>query len=686
MRTRTANGDADAFNRGRLAASLAVGMILMLGALAQTARAEVKVPALIGDNMVLQQGRQARVWGWADPGEHVTVRLAGHNVYSAADAQGKWQVMVGPLKAGGPFELTITGTNTLVFKNILVGEVWVCSGQSNMEFALTNSTGSPAAIAEANYPQIRLFTVKRNTSATPLDNVTGQWMVASPQTAGQFSAVGFYFGRELYRRLKVPIGLIHTSWGGTPAEAWTSHEALASDPSLEPILDRYAEELKTLPQRQAEHMKALADWEHKYAVIDPGNKGEAMGYADPALKLEDWKPMDLPRYWESVGMNVDGSIWFRKEVEIPSGWSGQDLTLNLGPIDDYDTTYFNGERVGGIGNEDPEAYSVPRAYKIPGRLVRGGKAVIAVRVFDRMGNGGFGGGADQMFLTLARGATKERLAIAGNWDFKPEMIVEGKTPDYSKYPGPLPGPTNPNSPSVLYNAMLAPLLPYAIRGAIWYQGESNAGRAYQYRTLFPLMIHNWRDGWGEGDIPFYFVQLANFNARQPQPGESDWAELREAQTMTLSRPNTGMAVIIDIGEANDIHPKNKLEVGLRLSRWALAGPYSQKLEPSGPLYESFSIEGDKVRIKFKHVGSGLKTRDGGDVKGFAIAGADHKFVWADALIDGNSVVVWSKEVRQPIAVRYAWADNPECNLYNKEELPASAFRTDTWPGVTTLNK
>jgi sialate O-acetylesterase len=662
---------------------VAFSLAVILAGLWQTAHAEVKVPLLIGDNMVLQQGRPARIWGTADPGEHVTVRLAGFVVHATAGERGKWEALVGPLKAGGPFELTITGKNTLVFKNVLVGEVWVCSGQSNMEFTLVNSKDGATAVAgAADYPEVRLFTVPHHTSATPVEDVQGGWVASSPTTAGPFSAVAYYFGRELYRRLKVPIGLIHSSWGGTPAEAWTSHEALTSVASLKPILDRHDAGLQELPERLREHEQALAEWEQKYTVLDPGNKGEGMGYADASLVLDGWKPMDLPRYWESTGLNVDGSIWFRKEVEIPDAWEGRDLTLSLGAVDDYDTTYFNGQRVGGIGHEIPEAYAVPRVYKIPGRLVHRGKALIAVRVFDRGGNGGFAGTPAQMFLAPEGGAKKDGLALDGQWLYKAEWVVDQKTMDYSKYPGPPPGADNQNSPSVLYNGMLAPLLPYTIRGAIWYQGESNAGLAYQYRTLFPLMINDWRKAWGQGDFPFYFVQLANFMAAKPQPGESEWAELREAQTMSLRNAHTGMAVIIDIGDALDIHPHNKLDVGLRLSRWALADTYGQKIEPSGPLYDSFTVEGEKVRLRFKHIGGGLKTSDGAAPKGFAIAGADHKFVWADASIEGDSVVVWSKDVPHPVAVRYAWADNPACNLYNKEDLPASPFRTDTWPGVT----
>jgi sialate O-acetylesterase len=339
--------------------------------------------------------------------------------------------------------------------------------------------------------------------------------------------------------------------------------------------------------------------------------------------------------------------------------------------------------VGATGNETPDSYLVPRRYNVPGPLVHAGRNVIAVRVFDRAGEGGFGR-ADLMSLAPAGMKETEALALAGPWNYKVELALEPKMPDYGSRPE-LPGPTNQNSPSVLYNAMIAPLKPYAIRGAIWYQGESNANRAYQYRTLFPTMIRDWRVAWAEGDFPFYFVQLANWHAAAGEPGDSDWAELREAQAMTLREPHTGMAVIIDIGDANDIHPRNKLDVGKRLAAWALAETYHQKVEPSGPLYDSFSVKDDKVRVKFKHLGGGLKTSDGAAPKGFEIAGEDHKFVWADARINGDNVVVWNKAVPRPVAVRYAWADNPVCNLYNQAGLPTSPFRTDDWPGVT-INK
>jgi sialate O-acetylesterase len=646
------------------------------------ARADVRLPALIGDNMVLQQGRKARVWGKAAPGEQVTVAIAGHTERAVADAAGRWETFVGPLKAGGPFTLTIAGRNTLTINNVLVGEVWVCSGQSNMEFHLSQANGGMQAAAEANYPEMRLFTVRRATSAAPLDDVDGRWVVASPQTAPSFSAVGFFFGRELYQKLKVPVGLIHSSWGGTPAEAWTSQQTLASLPDLKPILERYDRE-RNDPNIGRDYAQKLALWQRTYTQQDPGNAGEAMGYASPTLDASGWQRMTLPQYWESAGLNIDGAVWFRREVDVPADWAGRDLVLSLGPVDDFDTTYFNGTRVGATGPETPDSFSTPRVYKVPGSLVRAGRNLIALRVFDSSGNGGFAAVPGQMSLSTENAQPQHVVSLDGPWSYKVEAEFKPVQPDYSKMPAQPPGPKNPNSPSVLYNAMLAPLTPYAIRGAIWYQGESNAGRAYQYHALFPAMIRDWRAAWGEGDFPFYFVQLANWKARPQDSIDSEWAELREAQAMTARTvPHTGMAVTIDIGNPDDLHPRDKLDVGTRLARWALAETYGRKAETSGPLYRDFRIEGDKVRLRFTHA-AGLRAQPAGAaLRGFFVAGADHKFYPAEARVEGDSVVVSSKSVAQPLAVRYDWADSPDGNLYNSDGLPASPFRTDDWPGLT----
>jgi sialate O-acetylesterase len=645
--------------------------------LAGVVRAEVRVPSIISDNMVLQRGMKVRIWGTGNAGEHVTVTFDKKSVNTVANAQGRWVVWLGPLKPGGPSELIVKGDNVLTIKNVLVGEVWICSGQSNMEWPLSNTDNAAETVAQANYPEMRLFTVEKKTSTSPLSDLQGRWVVTTPEEAAHFSAVGYFFGRELYQHLKAPVGLINTSWGGTPAEAWTSHEGLLSSPELKPILDKYESSLNALPKTKEAYARALAKWEEENLYIDGENKGEALGYADPKASTAEWARMDLPKQFEAAGLMIDGAVWFRKVVEVPDTWAGKGLVLNLTAIDDFDVTYFNGTKIGSTGRETPDSYQIPRKYVVPGSLVRSGSNLIAVRVFDRAGEGGFGRGGE-MSLRLAGAGVSQAISLRGLWDYKVELALEPKRPDWGTRPEPV-GSGNQNSPSVLYNAMIAPLVPFAIRGAIWYQGESNAGRAYQYRTLFPIMIRDWRRAWGQV-FPFYFVQLANWRPRKEQPDESDWAELREAQAMTLREPQTGMAVAIDIG-GEDLHPRNKLDVGRRLAAWALADVYGGKNVPSGPLFDRFSIEGDKVRIRFKH-GLGLKTNDGGPVKGFAIAGADRKFVWAEARIEGQTVVVWSPSISKPVAVRYGWADNPAVNLYNKAGLPASPFRTDDWPGVT----
>ncbi len=496
--------------------------------LATSAFADVRLARIFSDHAVLQRGKPVPVWGTAQPGEKVTVEFRGQKVTTAADDDGDWRVILKPMPAGGPFQMTVRGNNTIVLNDILVGEVWVCSGQSNMEWPVALSNNAEQEIAQANNPEIRLFVVPKAVSDRPLKDLNGgAWQPCTPETVRNFSAVGYFFARELQRALKVPIGMIETAWGGTPAESWTSRPTLLAHRSLRYLVENWRRAEASYPQALENYQKQLADWE---------------------------------------------------------------------------------------------------------------KAVAQARA-----------------------------------EGKPEP----KKPDPPQDPR-----TNPWKPSGLFNAMIAPIVPYAIQGAIWYQGESNAGRAFEYRILFPAMIQDWREAWAQGDFPFLFVQLANFMAVKPEPGESAWAELREAQTMTLSLPKTGMAVAIDIGDANDIHPRNKQDVGKRLALNALAIAYGKKVVYSGPIYERMKREGNAIRLYFKHVDGGLTTPNGEPLKGFAIAGADRKFVWAEARIEGNTVVVSSPQVPEPVAVRYAWADNPVCNLYNRAGLPASPFRTDDWPGVT----
>ena len=661
-------------------------LVAFLCSIAVPVWADVELADVYGDYVVLQRGMVVPVWGQAVPGEEVTVEFAGQKKTTTANDAGDWMIELDALAVGGPHKMTIKGDSTFVLENILVGEVWICSGQSNMQWPVRAAMNASEEIEAAQYPEIRFFTVTRKVSDELEENLEGEWQVCGPQSVGEFSAVGYFFGRTLHRDLGVPIGLIHSSWGGTPAEAWTPRPVLEAHADFHPILERYKEAFAKYPEASKDYEDRLAQWEAQREEgtlqdrhVDPGNVGFAKGWAELDHDVSEWKEMELPQLWEKT-MDIDGAVWFRREVSIPEAWSGKDLDLSLGAIDDFDVTYFNGIKVGEMDEKTAGWWTHPRHYTVPGELVKAGRAVIAVRIFDHFAGGGFRGVSTDMKL-MPQGE-EESISLAGSWNYQVEVALDpGKLAPNRRPTAPF-GPGHPHSPSGLYNAMIHPLIPYAIRGAIWYQGESNAGRAYQYRTLFPAMIRAWRDRWNQGNFPFLFVQLANFMPIQPDPAESAWAELREAQLMALSLPNTGMATIIDIGEARDIHPKNKQDVGKRLAWWALVKSYGKDLVYSGPLYESMQIEENRVRLTFQHVGGGLIAKGGGPLKGFAMAGEDSQFVWADAVIEGNTVVVSSKAVDAPVAVRYAWADNPECNLYNKEGLPASPFRTDQWKGVT----
>ena len=641
----------------------------------------LRLPSIIGDNMVLQQGMRTSVWGWDAPGQRVAVTIADQKATAKAGADGRWKVRLRPMKAGGPHEMTVTGSSSLTLRNILIGEVWVCSGQSNMQFPVREAINAAAEVQAAKNPQIRLFTVACMTADGPQDDLVtpATWRVCSPQTVEAFSAVAYFFGRDLRKALKAPVGLINTSWGGTVCETWMSRETIEADTEFRRLLDH------VLPPEEYAKAKpafdeALRKWEAIAYFKDPGNKGFGMGWAAPDCPMSHWTDIGTPGLWSNMSdEKCEGAVWYRRDIEVPKAWEGKDLFLTLGAIDDFDTTYFNGIQVGAIGMETPNWWTAPRRYTVPGALVNAGRATIAVRVFDHFMGGGFKGPAAEMRVVPVGRPESEAIRLDGTWKFKVEYPIDPATrPPRPEEPL---GPANPNCPSMLYNSMIHPLIPFGIRGALWYQGESNAGRAYQYRRLFPALIRDWRRRWRQGPLPFLFVQLANWMARRPEPRESDWAELREAQTMALRLPNTGMALAIDIGDAEDIHPKNKQDVGRRLALAAQAIVYRRKLVYSGPMYAGMTVKGSQVRLRFKHVGGGLAAR-GGKLRGFAVAGKDRRFVWAEARIEKSTVVVWSDEVPKPVAVRYAWADNPDANLYNKEDLPALPFRTDKWPGLT----
>jgi sialate O-acetylesterase len=613
--------------------------------------------------MVLQKGVPVPVRGWADPSEKVTVEFAGQQKDTVADASGNWTVGLDPLSQSQESgEMRICGKNTVSIKNILVGDVWLASGQSNMAMRVREVQNAAQEMAEANYPNLRVFTVEREVAPSPKNDCVGTWLVCDPKNVGSFSAAGYFFVRELHQRYKLPIGLINSSVGSSSCQAWTPREVLTADPSL--------------PQPAALAPENYRDWKtfeafrngvyDEYSCKDPGVKPECLAWAQPECDTSDWKEVAVPGNIESQGMNIDGAVWFRKDVELPADWAGQKATIYLGPITDNDIVYINGQKIGATQNHW-RSY-VFRSYAIPTKLLRPGRNVVAVRIFNAFGNGGFHP-AYPAPLKIYRNPSTEVL-IPGKWKCKVELALKP-----AQLPFAVPSPYS--IPSAFFNAMICPLTKFPLKGFVWYQGESNAGAARQHDTLFPAMIQSWRKCWGDENLPFYFVQLASYRARESQPSEGALPRMRESQMKTLALHDTGMALTIDIGDPINVHPRNKQEVGRRLARWAMRDCYGDKdLEVSGPLYASSSVEGDKIRIRFTHTTGGLKVQ-GDELKGFAIAASDKRFVWAKAVVEGDTVVVSSPSVNPPSFVRYAWANNPDCNLYNAENLPASPFRTDT---------
>ncbi len=526
-----------------------------------------------------------------------------------------------------------------------------------MEWPVTACNNAQQEIAAADYPSIRLFTVPKRVSTEPQQTVDSQWQVCNPQTVPGFSAVGYYFGRELQRQLDVPIGLIHTSWGGTVAEAWTSAEALNTIDDFRPAVASFQQMVEAQRTGKDDFGQAMENW---FNDNDPGSK-QSWFQAD--IATDAWKTMTLPGGWESRGLNnFDGIVWFRTEIDVPPRAAGKEAVLHLGPIDDRDTTWVNDRQVGAMND-----WNVARNYKLAAGVLQPGRNVIAIRVLDTGGGGGMHGQPHQMSLEISG---SDAISLASEWQYQVSTSLAKTSPVPRQLSN------NPNVVTVLYNGMLAPIVPYGIKGAIWYQGESNAGRPLQYRTLLPTMIGDWRKQFDVGDFPFLVVQLANFMAQQTQPVESGWAELREAQWLTARNDkNVGLALAIDIGEANDIHPRNKQEVGRRLALSALRVAHGREIVSSGPEFVSAEFKAGKAYLKFDQIGEGLMSKSG-RLTGFAIAGEDKKFVWGEAVIEGDTVVVSSPQVAKPTAVRYGWANNPTCNLYNKAGLPASPFRTD----------
>ncbi|MBS0032006.1 sialate O-acetylesterase [Chitinophaga sp. 22321] len=645
--------------------------VLLLAAtmLSSVSFATVRLPNIFGDNMVLQRDKPIPVWGWADKNEKITVQFNGQTKTVKADKNGQWKVLLNPEKAGGPYNLSVKGQNDITLHDILMGDVWICSGQSNMEFHVNDVLNADKEKAASANPEIRHFYLPKEIATTPKTDVKpSAWLAASPENTGDFTAVGYFFARALNEQLHVPIGLIHTSWGGTMVETWISREGLADNPAFSDLM-------KNTPVLNLDSFATVA--KNKVAKQIASLQGSlpdaatAASWSAADANDQSWKKMKVPGVWEQQQLpDFDGEVWFRYHFNIADADAGKPAELSLGAIDDNEVTYINGTRIG-----TTNGYNIPRQYTIPAGVLKAGDNVIAVKIQDTGGGGGFTGEPEEVFVNT--GGHKQSLA--GNWAFRISAVQAGNGSS-----------VGPNSyPSLLYNAMINPVIPFAIKGAIWYQGESNADRAYQYRTAFPLLINDWRRLWKQGDFPFYFVQLASFNsANGNSKNGSKWAELREAQTLSLQVPNTGMAVITDIGEPKDIHPRNKQDVGKRLAATALHNTYGQNNVYSGPVYQSMQTNGNKVSISFTHIGGGLTVKDKyGYIRGFEVAGADQQFHYAKAYVDGDKVVVYTDEVSSPVAVRFGWADdNLEDNLFNKEGFPAAPFRTDNWKSITQDKK
>lgn len=622
------------------------------------ASAQLKLPAFFSDSMVLQQNTGAPVWGWAKAGEKVEVSgsWSGKTVQATADNSGKWMVKLPTPKAGGPYDVTIKANETKTLHSVLIGEVWICSGQSNMEMPVQGWSGAPinnsdAEIAEADYPAIRFFTVEKKIAFAPQQNVKGEWSSCSPASAATFSATAYFFGRELYKHLHIPIGLIHTSWGGTVAEAWTSEASLRTMNDFNKGIDVVNQLATDMKERMLKDSLNTVAWQKALASKDNS-------YAADATDTS-WHTMALPTTWESKGLDIDGIVWFKRTVDVPVAWQGKIVKLNLGPIDDNDVTFLNGSVVDSTLQDG--MWMKERKYTVPANLIKPGKNTLAVKVIDNAGGGGIYGKPGQ--LKLYAEGENDTINLSGDWLYK---VAAVKPPVATN--------SNPNQPTVLYNGMLAPLVPFAIKGAIWYQGEANVGRAKQYSKLFPLMITDWRNLFKAPDFPFYFVQIAPYN----YGGDSTQAAaLRDAQRRTLTAlPNTGMAVTMDIGEADNIHPANKQDVGKRLSLWALNKTYGDKnIIFSGPLYKGFEVKGNKVIVSFTNTDGGL-TSNNKPLKDFELQDADGTWKPATASIEGDKIIVSSDAVAKPAGVRYAYYSYAEGTLFNGKGLPASSFTSE----------
>jgi sialate O-acetylesterase len=631
----------------------------------------LRVPAFFSDHMVLQRGKKIAVWGWDVPGREVTIRLGSQSIVAKTESNGKFSASLPRMREGGPYQLSISGSSTKTFQDVLVGEVWICSGQSNMEWVVANSFDRSQAQSEAD-PNIRMFTVQKTIAQTPMADVRGSWVVAAPNSVDSFSAVGYAFAKRIFKDLKVPIGMIHTSWGGTPAEAWMSEEFIKKSPVTEPITDRAQAVRNRGTLTYDKFLTQMTAWEKSALPAFFDNRD--LSWTLPGAKDSGWSSVEVPHTYPA---EFDGSYYYRRTFNLNAEEANGSKMLSLGAIDDLDQTYVNGVLVGSTTMTTPTFWAAPRNYTIPAGLLKEGVNLIAIHTYDSQGPGGFSGSKGDLKIGS--------VSLAGTWQAKqgaahiaPDVAKIGQQPQMDQ------GVNSPNFPATLYNGMLVPLAPYSVRGAIWYQGESNAGRAFQYTSLLSNMIANWRSDFKQGDFPFYIVQLANFMKPSDRQFDSAWAELRDAQDKVGQEKGNGTATIIDIGDADDIHPRNKRDVGERLARIALRRDYGKRIEWQGPRLKRAEQQRNELRVWLNHA-KGLKTLDGKAPTSFAICAADGKWVWADTRIDGESVILSHASIAKPLYARYAWQDNPRVNLVNEDNLPAMPFRTDTFLPVTSKN-
>lgn len=641
-----------------LAALLAIFSITEAGA-------QVRLPQLVSDGMVLQRDAPLKIWGWAAPAEKINLTFNGKTYKTTASDDGKWDVTMKALKAGGPYTMNISASNRIQLKDILIGDVWFCSGQSNMALQMERVKEKFAdEVANVNYPQIRNFFIPTISDVSKVheDLPPGKWTPALPGQILGFGAVSYFFAKDIHNKYKVPIGIINSSVGGTPIQAWTSEEGLKQIPQYASRVEQLKDSnfVNNLVQQTASRNLAVAA---QFKPDDQGLKGEKPWY-DPSYVPENWHAFWLPGYWEDQGIRgLKGVVWFRKEITLPETVSGKAGKLMMGAMVDADETYVNGKQVGNVTYKYP-----PRRYEIPAGVLKAGKNIIVIRLTNTTDKGGFV--PDKSYDLLVDG---QKIDLRGDWQYKVGQVFT-----LSKNIPAAPNFSAQNEPTGLYKPMVAPVLPYAIKGVLWYQGETNSHKPEEYEQLLKSLIADWRSKWGKPNLPFIYAQLPNFMEVDYAPAESNWAVLREGQRRTLAVPNTAMAVGIDAGEWNDIHPLDKQTIGKRMALAAQKIAYGDaNVVASGPMFESAKVEGDKIRIRFTSTGGGLIAKGDKELRHFAIAGADKKFVWGTAVIEGNEVVVSSKQVSQPLYVRYAWADNPDfANLYNKEGLPASPFKTD----------